>query len=173
MASRSRHRGVDAGTALVAAGSAVLGGLVAYLLDPAMGRSRRSQLAQRAGALVRRGSRKADQKRRYAGGKAVGAVREAVGAVTPRRPPPNDQTLAEKIRSEVLGKEEYPKDKVTVSVEGGVASLRGELPAQDEIDRLEQDVRKVDGVVDVANFLHLPGQPPANKEASMRAGEES
>jgi osmotically-inducible protein OsmY len=156
-------------TTFVVAGSAAAGAVGAYLLDPAMGRSRRAQLSQRAGAVARRSARRAEQKARYAQGKAVGAAHNVAGAVAAEAPAANDQTLAEKIRSEVFGKAEYPKDKLTVSVEGGVASLRGEVLANDTIDRIEQDVRKVDGVVDVVNLLHLPGQPPPNKEAALRA----
>jgi osmotically-inducible protein OsmY len=71
----------------------------------------------------------------------------------------------------VLGGGKYPKGKVAINVERGVAVLRGELDSRDQIDRLEQDVRKVTGVLDVDNHLHLPGEPPPNKRDAMEQGE--
>lgn len=121
------------------------GALAMYFLDPEKGRTRRAQVQDKVTKIRTKGS-------------------GVVGAQRQEAPPANDQTLAAKIESEVLGKAEYPKGSINVNVEYGVVYLRGEVPSQDAKSAIEQDVRKVTGVVDVENLLHLPGEPAPTKE---------
>jgi osmotically-inducible protein OsmY len=95
---------------------------------------------------------------------AYGVQQKVASARQEETPPANDQTLAAKIESEVLGKAEYPKGSINVNVENGVVYLRGEVTSQDTKSAIEQDVRKVTGVVGVENLLHLPGEPAPTKE---------
>jgi hypothetical protein len=92
----------------------------------------------------------------------VEGVRHGVDTV-----PPSDPALAAKVSSEVLG--DYPG--VNINVENGVVVLRGQLESEARIAELEQSVRKVTGVVDVTNLLHVPGQTPPNVEEARRASE--
>jgi osmotically-inducible protein OsmY len=49
-----------------------------------------------------------------------------------------------------------PKGKINVSVVDGVVELRGEADTPDMVDELVKKARKVQGVRDVENLLHLP-----------------
>jgi osmotically-inducible protein OsmY len=144
---------------VIAVGTAV----AVYLFDPQRGRTRRAKLRDKAGAWVRRGSRELERRGRYFGAKAYGLKERAAHVGAEEVVPPNDQALAAKVESEVLGRSTYPKGKVNVNVEHGVVVLRGELEDETQISELEQDVRKITGVLDVRNLLHLPGQSPPNK----------
>lgn len=83
-----------------------------------------------------------------------GAVAEATS--TPK-PPADDQTLADRVRSEIFRRPDAPKDSVNVGVVDRVVHLRGEVKGPEEITRLVEDARKVPGVNDVRNLLHTPG----------------
>lgn len=156
-----RRRGV-----FIAATTAAL----TYFFDPDRGRSRRAQLAQRMGGLLRRLPRRASREARRVGAQAYG-VKQKVATVGSEQPPESDEVLKDKVESEVFGGDKYPKGKISVNVENGTVVLRGELEEEGLISDLEQDVRKVTGVVDVQNLLHLPGQSPPNKAAAEEASK--
>jgi osmotically-inducible protein OsmY len=138
----------------------------AYLLDPDRGKSRRARLQQRIGGVLRRGSDRAGRKAQFYGGKTEG-MKERVTGSGKGSAPANDQTLAAKIQSEVLGGSSYPKEKLNVTVEEGVVTLRGEVDTPDQAASLEQEIRKVSGVLDVRSFLHLPGEVAPNKAEAI------
>jgi hypothetical protein len=54
---------------------------------------------------------------------------------------------------------DVPKGQINVNVENGVVVLRGEVDSWDMVDDLVGRARSVQGVRDVENLLHLPGQP--------------
>jgi osmotically-inducible protein OsmY len=144
----------------------------AYLLDPDRGKSRRARLQQRIGGALRRGSDQAGRKVQFYAGKAQGVKERATGSGQDAAPA-NDQTLAAKIQSEVLGGSSYPKEKVNVTVEEGVVTLRGEVDTPDQVASLEQEIRKVSGVLDVRNFLHLPGEVAPNKAEAIKTSPDA
>ncbi|MDQ3955424.1 MAG: BON domain-containing protein, partial [Actinomycetota bacterium] len=80
--------------------------------------------------------------------------------------PENDATLTAKVESEVLSRWNYPKGRINVNSVDGVVELRGVCETADQIDELEQEVRKLTGVLDVRNYLHLPNTPAPNKKDS-------
>ena len=132
-----------------------------YLLDPQQGRTRRARLKDQATALVRRGAREVGRKADNARGQAEGLRHIGSSDV----PPDNDQTLTAKVESEVLSRWDYPKGRINVNTVGGVVELRGTCETGEQINELEAAVRNVAGVVDVRNFLHLPGTPPPTTQA--------
>jgi osmotically-inducible protein OsmY len=131
------------------------GAVVRYFMDPARGRSRRDQVA----GAVRRRTERLQGKASYVGDRARGLAHEAKGHDLP---PADDRTLVDKVRSEVLGREEFRSATVNVDAVDGVVSLRGQLDSADQIGELEQAVRKVTGVREVRNLVHTPGTPPPN-----------
>jgi osmotically-inducible protein OsmY len=146
----------------------ILGGMVGlamYLFDPRMGRTRRAKLQQRLTGLVRRGAREAERKVEYARGQAEG-IRHAGSSGSA---PENDPALTAKVESEVLSRWNYPKGRISVNSVDGIVELRGVCETQEQIDELEQEVRKVTGVLDVHNYLHLPNTPAPNKQDSLDA----
>ena len=110
---------------------AVAAALGALLLD----RSRRKRLVRRAGDLGRKGMHLRERQKEQ----------------------PNDATLVAKVESEVFRDPEMPKGAVNVNAENGVVVLRGQVEKPELIAELEKKVRKVQGVHDVENLLHLPG----------------
>lgn len=141
---------------LAGAGAAIM-----YFFDPEMGRTRRAKASDKIGAWFRGGSSELQRKGRYIGSTVEGKM-QAASHAGQETVPPNDPALAAKIESEVF--RDFPKGGLNVNVVDGVAFLRGELDSDERISALEQAVRKVTGVVDVQNFVHLPGQPAPNKE---------
>ena len=69
---------------------------------------------------------------------------------------PNDQALADRVKSEIFQPADAPKGSVNVNVENGVVYLRGEVRRPDEISRLVQQAREVEGVSAVESLLHTP-----------------
>jgi osmotically-inducible protein OsmY len=148
------------------------GATLMYFFDPQRGRTRRAKLADKFVRLANRSTDKADQTSRYLGARAYGLT-QRVKHAGPTEPPPTDEALADKIRSEVLTRHQYPKGQINVSVHGGIAELRGTLDDRNAIETLERDVRKVEGVLDVRNLLHRAGEPAPNVEDALAAQERA
>jgi osmotically-inducible protein OsmY len=133
-----------------------LGALLAYFFDPQNGNRRRHVAYDRTAAFVRAGGRRATRAGRGVAAEAYGVSQK----VQHRKEQPkdyDDATLAAKIQSEVFGDPDIPKGNLNVNVQDGVVQLRGEVPRPELIDELVAQTRKVQGVRDVENLLHLPG----------------
>ena len=130
---------------------AALGAVVMYLFDPRDGKRRRAVARDRTAGTFRDLRRRADKRARYMEGKAQGVVHGLHGEEP--KPYQNDATLKHKIESEVLRNYE---GAINVNVDDGVAVLRGQLRRPDEINKLEEDVSRVQGIVAVENLVHLP-----------------
>jgi hypothetical protein len=143
-----------------------LGAAVMYFTDPVDGRRRRAVTRDRMAAWFRSTARDAERKRRYVEGRTQGVAHKV--RPTPPRESMNDATLQQKIQSEVL--RDYPTSGVSVNVENGVVVLRGQLDRPEDINRLETDIRRIAGVVDVRSLLHLPNTAAPTWEAATRRG---
>lgn len=133
-----------------------LGALGMYFLDPQRGVRRRKVLRDRAAAVPRRLRRRL----RRGAGFAEARLRALAARAThlrERRKDWSDETLADKIRSEVFRDPSLPKGAVNLNVEDGRVVLRGEVAEPALVDELERRVRDVGGVRDVENLLHTPG----------------
>ena len=96
--------------------------------------------------------------------KLVGPAKGKVHSVIPHRHEDmDDQTLADRVRSEIFRAADAPKGDVSVDVQAGVAYLRG---TADEawIERFGKEARKVQGITSVKNLLHTPGSPTPTAE---------
>lgn len=151
---------------------AAVGAAAAYLLDPDAGRGRRSRLRDQAGALVRRGQDRADELSRHASNVIEGKLHELAGTGDIDRAM-DDTTVADRIRSEVLGRRDLAAGEVVVNVEDGVAYLRGEAPIAGTIEEIVDRTKAVSGVRAVENLLHQPGTPAPNKRAARSAAGPS
>jgi osmotically-inducible protein OsmY len=130
---------------------AAAGAAAAKFLDS----DRRNQLRDQAVSKVQSGAGQAASTASHAASKAKGAVAEA----TPSRTGDlDDVSLARKVESEIFRAPDAPKGDVSVDVQAGVASLRGET-SEPWITRLAEDAEKVDGIKAVNNLLHPPGTP--------------
>ncbi len=135
------------------------GAALVYFLDPDQGARRRNVARDRMTAVVRRGLRQGERAGRYAASETQGAVQRATHPQSSQEPPPDDITLARKVETEIFRPEDAPKGNVNVNAVDGVVSLRGEVEDPEMISRLEEETRKIPGVVDVENLLHTPGSP--------------
>jgi osmotically-inducible protein OsmY len=134
----------------------VLGALLAYFFDRESGRRRRATTRDRTAGFVRSSSRHAARAGRGVAAEAYGVSQKAQHL---KEQPKDfdDATLADKIRSEVLRDPDLPKGQININVQDGVVQLRGEVQQPELIDELVDQTRKVQGVRDVENLLHLPG----------------
>jgi osmotically-inducible protein OsmY len=144
-------------TSTKAVGAAGAAGLAAgYFLDPDSGKRRRHIARDRTLALFRRGAERTRREAEYRAGQAEGKVEAAKSKAAPEKPAPNDQALAERVKSEIFQPADAPKDSVNINVEDGVVYLRGEVERPDQIRKLVKEAGAVDGVRGVENLLHTP-----------------
>lgn len=144
---------------LTLAGAAALGYGLAYFLDPNSGAQRRNEMRDKLASKARGGAGDLMGAAKDVGAKAGGAVAAAKSDETV---PENDQALAEKVKSEVLGDPDVPKDKINIDVSDGIVALRGEVESREVMQSVDAKVRAVTGVREVQNLLHLPGEQPPN-----------
>jgi osmotically-inducible protein OsmY len=142
---------------------AALGALIAFFFDPQQGKRRRHQLFSRSGGMTRRTIRRGRRTGRGLGAEVYGLKQKA----THLREQPkeyDDVTLARKVETEIFRAPDIPKGQIDVNAEDGVVFLRGEAPTPEMIDDLVARTRKVQGVRDVRNLLHLPKTEAPMKE---------
>ena len=168
---RAPRRRRPARTRLVFTGA--LAALGAYFLDPKSGKHRRGLASDKAGKAVRRSKAETQSKARHAEGVAAGAA-QSVGPSSERTAPEarlNDPSLARKVESEIFRDPQAPKGAVSVSVENGVVFLRGQLDDAGQREKLAAEARNVDGVREVQNLLHGPGESaPAKTDGGPGSG---
>lgn len=148
------------------------GAAIAYYLDPSMGRSRRAQTRDRALAFLGRGGRTIDRLRMRTAARGYGVLQRAKhpgGGQSDL----DDVTLARKVETELFSSADVPKGNINVNAEEGTVVLRGEIDSEDLIQEIESRTRKITGVLDVRNLLHLPGQVPPNKAEAHQASAEA
>lgn len=133
----------------------LIGAGAAYLFDPRQGKRRRNVLKDRSAAIVRRSTRLGVRKARFAGGHARGFAAIARRIVAPRHPRIDDDTVVQRIRSDVLRSVGVSTRNVEVRVEDGVAVLRGAVGSRSAADELVSRTTKVPGVRDVAAMIRV------------------
>jgi osmotically-inducible protein OsmY len=136
-----------------------LGAALTYFFDPQQGRGRRAMARDRIAAFLRRRARQGEE----LAAQADGLVQKAKHLEEEPKPQPDDVTLARKVETEIFRDEEVPKGQINVNAENGKVYLRGEVGQPELIKDLEKRTRKVQGVQDVENLLHLPGTKAPSK----------
>jgi osmotically-inducible protein OsmY len=137
-----------------------IGAAIAYFFDPDNGRRRRKLTADKAGKWMRSSGSAAQS----VTAQAQATAAKATNLKEQPKPEPDDVTLARKVETEIFRDPEVPKGQINVNAEDGVVYLRGEVQ-DDLIETLEQQARSIQGVRDVQNLLHRPGEPaPAKQE---------
>ena len=136
----------------------VLGTLGAVFFDPQQGKRRRAMVADRTVGLFRSTGRRAERAGRGVGARVYG-MSQQVQHLKEEPKDFDDVTLARKVETEIFRDADVPKGQIDVNVQEGVVQLRGEVPNPDMLNDLVEKTRKVQGVRDVENLLHLPGTP--------------
>jgi len=75
----------------------------------------------------------------------------------PSPPAYDDATLAQKVMTELFRDPHVPKGAINVNAENGVVLLRGEIEEPAMIVEILARTRRIRGVADVENLMHLPG----------------
>jgi osmotically-inducible protein OsmY len=140
-----------------------LGAALTYFFDPDQGRRRRAVASDRIAAFFRRRVRKGEQLGKSVTAQAEGMAQKAKHLQEEPKPQPDDVTLTRKVESEIFRDEDVPKGQINVNAENGKVYLRGEVGEPELIKDLEERTRKVQGVQDVENLLHLPGTEAPTK----------
>jgi len=134
---------------------AALGAALAYFFDPQNGKRRRTEAIKRLAGISRlHGGKLA----RGATSQARGLTAKATHLREEPKPQPDDVTLKNKVESEIFRTADVPKGQVNVNAEEGKVVLRGEVESAEMIEELVSKARKVQGVQEVENLLHTPGQ---------------
>ncbi len=149
----------------------VMSAAMTYLLDHERGRRRRRMLRDRALKRGRRVARALTRTWRGAAAETYGASQKIVHLVPRSTDVPDDETLCQRVESQLFRDRHIPKGNLNISCEHGMVILRGELDTIAEITRIEDRVRRVAGVRAVHNLLHPIGTPAPNKERSRIASE--
>jgi osmotically-inducible protein OsmY len=135
---------------------AFIGAALAYLFDPAAGKGRRARFRDQAGSELRRARWRGDKLRRHASNVIEGKMHQLPGQGEPDRPM-DDATIAQRIRSEVLGRPALDAREIIVDVNDGIAWLRGQLDDPEQIQSIVEETKEIPGVLDVENLIHLEG----------------
>jgi BON domain-containing protein len=149
--------------ATVAASALAAGVALEFFLDPRNGTRRRRLVRDRLKATLRRRARGLERQTRYEAGKVAGIAHRISH---PQHEPAelDDISLVHKVESELFRDRSIPKGRISINADRGIVVLRGQLDDPQDIERVEREVRKVAGVRDVDNLLHLPGAPaPASR----------
>jgi osmotically-inducible protein OsmY len=155
------------GAAVLAAASAA----AAYFLDPQNGKARRIRVVERSGHLARVAEHRARRQARYIEHTVRGRLEHFAGGDVPRYA--EDRTLLDRMESELFANRSIPHGKITFEVEGTTVILRGELDSAQEMERVEELVRKVPGVTAVTSLFHMPGTPAPNKAEALAASAKA
>jgi len=171
LAGCDRHA-VSRGQALqMCVASAISGGLLAYFMDRSQGRRRRHMMRDQMFARMRRLGRGMRGMWRGAAAETYGMSHKIVHLVPRETDVTDDETLRQRIESQLFRDRHIPKGDLNISCEHGMVILRGELESPMEITQLEQRVRRITGVRGVQNLLHPHGTPAPNKQRSWAASE--
>jgi osmotically-inducible protein OsmY len=129
-------------------------GAAVYLLDPDRGRSRRAKLADQASSAARKTGEKIEAQARYQKGVVQGLAHDLT---EPFRPEPefDDDTLAQKVRSEALGRWRGDKKDIDISVKDGIVTLKGKATEELSAELVDM-VGSVPGVRSVEDHLSVP-----------------
>jgi osmotically-inducible protein OsmY len=151
---RARTRVIRPAPLFLAAG---VGALAGFFLDPQLGRRRRHVVRDRTAGIARRALRRSRRRAAYAESLAHGYVQRLRHGGRPDETTPDDATLTSRVESELFRPADIPKGQLNVNVQHGVVQLRGEVPRPEMIEALVDRARRIAGVRDVENLLHLPG----------------
>jgi osmotically-inducible protein OsmY len=138
-------------------------------MDPERGRRRRNMLRDRFMARLRRVGRGLKAIFRGAAAETYGVSHKIVHLVPRATEITDDETLRQRVESQLFRDRHIPKGDLNISAEHGMVILRGELDSQIEIAQLEERVRHVPGVRGIQNLLHPHGTPAPNKQRSWAA----
>jgi hypothetical protein len=156
--------------AVLGLAAAAIGALVAYVLDPQLGRTRRAVTLDRVAGGARRVGRWSARQGRWMGSTAAGLGERLQHETADVESDLDEVAIANRVKSELFRDPEIDKGAISVNVEHDVLFLRGTAPTREQIDDIGHRAGRIDGVGRVVNLLHVPGEPaPVMDEESEAA----
>jgi osmotically-inducible protein OsmY len=126
-----------------------------YFLDPDRGKRRRAVLRDRAAGAARKVGAVTERTQRRVASDVYGVGQKVSHPAMTQDEPANDPTLAQKVMTELFRDPDIPKGSINVTADNGVIQLRGQVERPELILEIEGRVRRISGVLDVDNLLHL------------------
>jgi len=158
----------------LAVGAASIGAAAMYCLDPHSGRQRRAlvrdRLAHVRRVITRDVPKVALRRGRFLHGVAKGVRHAAVETLPHRHAHADGETLMARVRSEVLRGAGVKAGEIHVDAYEGCVTLRGQLEQAGDIQHIVDAPKRVEGVTEVRNYLHLPGELAPNKAGALGNG---
>lgn len=164
-----RHAVSRGRAAWMCVASSVGTGLILFFVDPERGRRRRHAVRDQVMARLRRMGRWFTGMIRGAASETYGVSHRIVHLVPRETAITDDETLRQRVESQLFRDRHVPKGHLNISAEHGMIIVRGELDSPIEIAQLEERVRHIAGVRGVQNLLHQHGTPAPNKQRSWSA----
>jgi hypothetical protein len=162
------------GRIALVAGAVSIGAAAMYYLDPHSGRHRRAlvrdRLAHIRRVITRDVPKAAERRGRFLHGVAKGVQHAAAEILPHRHAHADDETLVARVRSEVLRGAGVKAGEIHVDAYEGCVTLRGQLEQAGDIQHIVDATKRVEGVTEVRNYLHLPGELAPNKAAALGNG---
>ena len=136
-----------------------IGAALMYFLDPHQGNRRRKMAVQQVVGSYHHSSKRLIHASRATSSHLRGLWQRLTHLKPAAKPTPNDETLTQRVRSQLLRDPHLSRHRININSEYGVVVLRGEVEHQEQIRHLEKEARHIPGVLDVHNLLHLPNTP--------------
>lgn len=138
-------------------GTAALGALVMYMLDPDRGRSRRARSGQKLLGMTKRTGTALDRAMRDIGNRVSGLQARMVHMGERQSAHTDDQILVERVRS-ALGRSVSNPHSISISAQSGRVSVGGPILASEKQQLLDV-VRAVPGVSEVSDLTETHERP--------------
>ena len=138
------------------AAAAAAGGAAVYFFDPASGTRRRTIARDRFVAVCRTGCERTRRLGGKVGSDVYGLSQKVRHLRRSSEAPASDAVLTARVMSEIFRDPDVPRGRININAENGVVILRGQADDEAQIRDLEEATRKIPGVRDVQNLLHLP-----------------
>jgi hypothetical protein len=158
---------------IIGLATAAAGAVLAYVLDPQLGRTRRAVTRDRMAGGARRVGQWSARQARSVASTATGVGSRARNAeVSRERTESADEVvLVARVKSEAFRDADIDKGGIVVNAENDVVYLRGTVADQEQGETLRMRVEKVEGVGRVVNLLRVEGDE--NAELERQIEEES
>jgi len=135
------------------------GALLAFLMDPDRGRTRRAVAADQIAGTGRRTLRRLGRFGRWTEARIQGWVSKAQHLGPGGDTNADDAMLAHRVETELFRDPDVPKGRMNINVENGVVVVRGAVDDQAVVSTIERRIQRIPGVAGIRNLLHASGTP--------------
>lgn len=148
--------------AVVGLVGAAAGALLAFVLDPQLGRTRRAVTRDRLAGGGRRLGRWTARRARFAASTADGLGRRlGIARRSDAHEPLDEVALAHKVESILFRDPRIEKGDININAEHGAVFLRGTVADRARAEEIRRRVERIDGVGAVVSLLRVPGESGA------------